>query len=360
MSKSPPTLVSLGWSQTWSQAFEPWHAAGHAPGRISSDHQHIYRVFTELGELVAAVSGRLRHEAQAAANFPVVGDWVALSPRPGERRATIHGVLPRSSRFSRKVAGEQAEEQVVAANVDTVLLVAGLDANFNPRRIERALLLARDSGARPVVILSKADLCDRLDERLRQTQSIAAGVPVHALSPKRREGIQALAPYLLPGQTLALLGSSGVGKSTLINALLGEERQRTREVRLADSRGRHTTTHRELIPLPGGALVIDTPGMREMQLWTEADGMAGTFGDIDALAADCGFRDCRHQVEPRCAVRAAVADGRLAAERLSSYHKLEAELRALEWRRDQLAQQAEKRKWKSIEKSVRRLKPSRR
>jgi ribosome biogenesis GTPase len=350
-------LEGLGWDAGWREAFAPWAADGCVPGRVASEHQHLYRVLAEAGELVAAVSGRFRHEHDRRADYPAVGDWVALAPRPEERRGTIHGVLPRRSRFSRREAGEDGAEQVVAANVDTVFLAMGLDLNYNLRRLERALLLARESGARPVVLLTKTDLCDDVPGRVAEAAASASGAPVHALSPKRAEGLEALALYLAPGRTVALLGSSGVGKSTLINALLGEERQRTRDVRAKDARGRHATSHRELVPLPGGALVVDTPGMREMQLWAEESALPGTFAEIDALAAGCAFRDCRHVAEPRCAVRAAVAEGRLPAARLESYRKLQRELAALEARHDRAAHLEQKRKWKAIHKAARTHKP---
>jgi ribosome biogenesis GTPase len=350
-------LARLGWDGGFQADFEPWRAAGCVPGRVATAHTHLYRVLSESGEMVAAVSGRFRHAAAQRADYPTVGDWVALTPRPEERRATIHGLLPRRSRFSRREAGEDGEEQVVAANVDTVFLVMGLDANYNLRRLERALLLARDSGAQPAVLLTKTDLCDAVASRLAEAAAAASGVPVHALSPKRREGLEALAPYLSAGRTVALLGSSGAGKSTLINALLGEERLRTKEVRAKDGRGRHTTSHRELVPLPGGALVIDTPGMRELQLWAEAEALTGAFAEVDELAEACAFRDCRHEAEPRCAVRAAVEDGRLASARLESYHKLQRELRALDARHDRAAQQDQKRRWKSIHKAARNFRP---
>ena len=282
---------------------------------------------------------------------------MAIRPRAGEGRATIHAILPRRGRFSRKAAGDETREQVLAANVDTVFLVTGLDGDYNPRRIERYLVTAWDSGADPVVLLSKADLCEDVPARVAEIESVAPGVPVHAVSSLRREGLEAVRGYMHTGRTVALLGSSGAGKSTLINALLGEERLRTREVRESDSRGRHTTTRRELILLPGGGLVIDTPGMRELSLWQADEGLPATFDDVAALAAGCAFKDCRHESEPRCAVRAAVAAGGLAAERLESWRKLEGERRYLEIKEDQRAQLEQKRKWRVIHKAARDHKP---
>jgi len=275
---------------------------------------------------------------------------------PQEHRATIQAILPRRTRFSRKVAGGNTQEQVVAANIDTVFLAQGLDGDFNLRRLERYLLLAWDSGARPVIILNKADLCEDVEARVREVEGVAAGTPVHVMSAKLGEGLDEVQPYLAPGETVALLGSSGVGKSTLINRLLGVERLRTAEVRASDSRGRHTTTWRELILLPNGALVIDTPGLRELQLWDGGASARSVFPDIEALAADCHFRDCEHEQEPRCAVRLAAQEGHLAPERLESYRKLRREANYLASRQDQAAQLETKRKWRAIHRAARKHK----
>jgi ribosome biogenesis GTPase len=350
-------LEALGWSDALRQAFAPFATEGLEPARVAVVHSGLHRVCGEQGELLAEVAGRLRHQASGGQDLPAVGDWVAIRPRAGEGRATIHAILPRRSRFSRKAAGDETREQVLAANVDTVFLLAGLDGDYNPRRIERYLVTAWDSGAEPVVLLSKADLCEDVPARVAEIEALAAGVPVHAVSSLRREGLEAVRGYIPPGRTVALLGSSGAGKSTLINALLGEERLRTREVRRADSRGRHTTTRRELILLPGGGLVIDTPGMRELSLWQPGEGLTSTFDDVEALAAGCAFKDCRHESEPRCAVREAVASGSLPSERLESWRKLQGELRYLELKQDQRAQLEQKRKWRVIHKAARDHKP---
>jgi ribosome biogenesis GTPase len=356
LSDTPLDLAALGWRPQLAEHFAPLAAQGLWPARVAVRHNQLYRLYAERGELLAEVSGKVRHQAAGHQDFPVVGDWVAIGVRASESRATIHAILPRLSRFSRKAAGPETEEQVLAANVDTVFLVAGLDGDYNPRRLERYLVMAWDSGAAPVILLSKSDLCGDVPARLAEIEAIAPGVPLYAVSPLRREGLDAVRGHLAPGRTVALLGSSGVGKSTLVNALLGEERLRTREVRLSDSRGRHTTTSRELIALPEGGLVIDTPGMRELSPWDAGEALP-SFDDVDELAAGCAFKDCRHEAEPRCAVLLAVEQGRLAAERLEGYRKLQREAHHLAAKQDQRVRLEEKRKWRAIHKAARSHKP---
>jgi ribosome biogenesis GTPase len=349
-------LNDLGWDDEWARAFAPHAADGLVPARVAIEFNYLYRVYAAAGELQAQETGRIRHQATAREQLSAVGDWVAIRPSVGEATGTIEAILPRRTKFSRKVAGELTEEQIVAANIDTVFLVMGLDGDYNPRRLERYLLLAYESGARPVVILNKADVAEHLSEDIDGIQSLAVGMPVHAISAKTRDGVDIIYSYLGPGKTGALLGSSGVGKSTLVNALIGEEMLKTREVRAHDSRGRHTTRHRHLIALPDRrGLLIDTPGMRELQLWTQADTIRDTFEDIDALAAGCHFTDCRHREEPRCAVKQAVEEGSLQQERLFSYLKLQDELTALDARKQARDQINLKRRFKSASKAMKQM-----
>jgi ribosome biogenesis GTPase len=350
-----PALEILGWTDRFAGAFQAHAAPDVIPGRVALEHQHIYRVLSERGEHLARVAGKLRHEASTAVEYPAVGDWVALRSRPGELRSTIFAILPRRSRFSRKVAGDTTREQIVAANIDTVFLTTGLDEDFSLRRIERYLVTAWESGAQPVVLLTKSDLADDPDSRVREVEAVASGAPVHATSARQNHGLDVLRQYLQPGRTVALLGSSGVGKSTLINRLLGREQQRTAEVSAYKARGRHTTTNRELILLPGGGLVIDTPGLREIQLWEVGGSIGSTFADIEALSVGCHYGDCRHDTEPRCAVRKAVKDGTLGTDRLESYLKLRREADHVAQKQDKLAQLQNKRKWKIIHKAARNM-----
>lgn len=290
--------------------------------------------------------------AASRVDLPAVGDWVAMRrTRPDE--AIVHALLPRRTKFSRRAVGAREDEQVISANIDVVFVVTGLDGDFNLRRIERYLTLAHESGADPVIVLSKSDLCANLSARLVEAAGIAGGAPVLAISALTPEGIAPVQPYIQHGTTVALLGSSGAGKSTLLNRLLGDEYMPTQAVRESDSRGRHTTTHRELIPLPQGGALIDNPGMRELQLWASQDSLDETFDDIASLAAACRFHDCIHASEPGCEVRAALEAGSLSAQRWASYEKLLAEIRYHEAKTDIHAAQARKQKWKAIHKAMR-------
>jgi ribosome biogenesis GTPase len=351
-------LDTLGWTETLAEAFAPFAADGVVPGRVTLEHNHVLRVATSQGEVLAELSGRLRHEAESRAALPAVGDWVVVRLDDGGR-CQIRAVLPRRGCFTRKVSGHLTEAQVVAANIDTVFLVSGLDGDLNPRRIERYLLLARQSGAQPVIVLNKADVADDLDDIVPLISALGPGVPVLVISAADGRGFDALAPYLRPGQTVALLGSSGVGKSSIVNRLYGERILATRSVRESDSRGRHTSVHRQLIQLPDGALVIDTPGMRELQLWDLNDGVQDAFDDVRAFESECRFRDCRHQREPGCAVKAAVENGILAPDRYESFVKLDDERRDLEQRQDERALREQKRQGKVIGKALKAMQKSR-
>ena len=347
-------LRDLGWDDALRHQFEPWTTkADVQPGRVFIEFNYIFRVYVHGGEIEAVLAGRMKHQATSRSELPVVGDWVVVRTRPGDERGSIVAVLPRRSRFSRRMAGKVTDEQVVAANVNVTFIVMALDHDYSVRRLERYLLLARDSGAAPVVLLTKPDVGDDVQARVTEVQAMAAEVPVHVLNPRAGEGVELLLHYLTRGRTGALLGSSGVGKTTLINRLLGSDSRRTRDVRAADSKGRHTTTNRELVVLPNGGLLIDTPGMRELQLWDVGESVRETFDDIDALAASCRFTDCAHRDEPRCAVKAAVGDGRLAADRLESYLRLQGELAFLERQQDDRALLEEKRRGKLGAKAVR-------
>lgn len=347
-------LESLGWSSFFSKSFESRWQEDYTVGRVALEHKHAYILYTEQGELSAEVTGKMRYQASGRQDFPAVGDWVVISLNEAENRATIHAVLPRKSKFSRKTVGTKTEEQIVATNIDTVFLISGLDGDFNLRRIERYLILVWESGANPVIILNKADLCDDVERCRQAVEEIALGVPIVVLSAVTNQGLDALTPYLSKGQTVALLGSSGVGKSTITNQLADRKVQAVQSVRQGDDRGRHTTTHRELIVLPSGGLLMDTPGMREIQIWTGDEGIQETFADIKTLAMQCRFHDCKHEQEPGCAVQQALLDGTLDYQRFFSHQKLQKELDYVARKQDQKAYLAEKEKWKKITKSLRK------
>jgi ribosome biogenesis GTPase len=347
----PPSLDALGWDPGWRAELERLRDEKLIPARVAAHHRGAYVLWTEEGELTAPAAGRLRYEAAVGGIVPAVGDWVAARRTAGGGRGTIDAVLPRRTAFSRKRAAQEAVAQTLAANVDAAFVLVGLDADFSLRRLERYLTAAWESGAQPVVVLTKADLCADVAETAVAAERIAVGAPVHPLSNLTGDGLESLAPYLGTGRTAVLLGSSGVGKSSLLNRLAGAELMRTAAL-AADGTGRHTTTHRELVPLPGGALVIDTPGLRELQLW-EGD-IDSAFDDIGTLAAGCRFSDCAHTHEPGCAVLTAVDAGTLPLDRLRSWRKLQRELASIAARTDRRLRAERKRRWKQHARSTRR------
>ncbi len=314
------TLAAFGWNNRWQNAFEATAAANLLPARVIGAHRTHFDVVTDAAELTAAMTKRLRNAAADPSDLAGVGDFIALSLTGSDGHATIEAVLPRTTAIIRK-ASSQPHPQLIAANVDWILVVTALDGDINLRRLERYLALIADSGAAAAIVVNKSDLADGVAATLAQIAAIAPGVPLHAISARASNGLDVLHSYFNNNQTVALIGSSGVGKSTLTNRLLGRDVQATQEVRASDNRGRHTTTRRQLFLRPGGGSLIDTPGIRGLELLNTAASSTDNFDDIDALAAQCKFRDCKHDREPACAVRAAVAAGALDAARLARYAK---------------------------------------
>jgi len=352
-------LASLGWDASWAVVF---HAAGQSlgnrwedstvPGRVVAEHRERYAVSVGDRDVSAVLAGRARHAASARHELPAVGDWVGISRDAGDGTAIVRFVVPRRGAFVRKSAGTLTEAQVVAANVDVAMIVTALPGDLSSRRLERYLTLAWESGATPVVVLTKSDLSDDVHAALNQARLAAPGVETIAVSAIRGDGMELLTAWLEPGRTAVLLGSSGVGKSTLVNHLVGTAQQRTATL-ASTGRGRHTTTHRELVRLANGALLIDTPGMRELQLWTADDGLGSTFADVEAFAASCRFRDCVHDQEPGCAVRDAVVSGELPGERLEHWYHLRRELAFLRRKQDERASAERRNRVRSLTRGLR-------
>ena len=342
------SLKRLGWNSYFAALWQGRERPDWQPARVVSQQRGLWRIAGDFAECWAETSGTLRAASETGGDWPAVGDWVAAEMLGGGGRPLIQEVLPRRSKFVRKVAGRRLEEQVIAANVDTAFVVMALDGDFNVRRLERYLAQCFESGAKSIVVLNKADDCGDLAARVAEVGSIAAGLPVFSVSARTGDGVDALDTYLASGQTIVLLGSSGVGKSTLVNLLLQRDAQAVQTVRASDSRGRHTTTSRELFALPGGALLIDTPGLRELQLWGATEGVEQAFSDIEELAAQCKYGNCGHTTEPGCAVQVAIAEGRLDESRLENQRKLEREQEFLRRKIDPEAQKQEKDRVKVI------------
>jgi ribosome biogenesis GTPase len=333
-------ITRFGWNDSFKQKFDDLKRNDLLPARVFSEDKGSYMLMSEVGSIVGRVSGKYRHETENRSDFPAVGDWVAIEVVPDQSLAIIHALLPRNTMFSRKTAGTKIEEQVVAANIDTVFIVYGLDNNFNVRGIERYVTLAWGSGAQPVIILNKADLVEdqgELEKIRSEVELVAIGIPIYFISSVVNDGISELKKYFKVGSTVALLGSSGVGKSTLTNLLLGDLSQKTGEVREADSKGRHTTTRRSIFMLPNEGMIVDTPGMRELQLWMNEQDLSTGFNDIETIALKCRFKDCKHEIEPGCAVKEAIEQGDLDNQRLVSHDKMLRELKHLVSKQDQQA-----------------------
>jgi ribosome biogenesis GTPase len=345
-------LSDLGWSDFFEQQRRKLADSGLTPARVAEENRGLYRILSPAGEFWACLRGALRQSATTREALPAVGDWVLAQHHPPH--ATIHALFQRRTKFARKIAGNRTEQQIVAANIDTLFLVTSLNRDFNVRRLERYLALAWESGAQPVVILNKSDLCDNSAEYLDSAKSVAGNVQIILCSAVTGFGTAELRGRVRLGGTAALLGSSGVGKSSLINAIIGAELQLTAAIRPDDDRGCHTTTSRQLILVRGGGILIDTPGMRELQLWNASDGLDAAFSDIEGLARSCKFRDCRHASEPGCAVREAIAADQLDEDRLESYHKLRREQFFLESKQDAALRSARNHAFRKISKAQRR------
>ena len=348
-------LKELGWNSFFQNHFKQFEDGKNIPARVSSIRKDTYQVFSEKGELRAKILGKIYNRSHSKSDFPVIGDWVVLDFDPSSDFSSISAILPRQSRFSRKVSGSRKrkssgiiDEQIIAANIDTVFIIMGLDRDFNVRRIERYLTLVFDSGANPVILLNKSDICKDTEDKIIKIESIALGIPIHTLSAKNHVGLDLLLKYLQKGQTVALVGSSGVGKSTLINSLLGEQRQKVENLSQSGRKGQHTTTTREMIFVPSGGMIIDNPGLREIQLSADQDGLKESFKDIEEIAQYCRFNDCQHDEEPNCSVKAAIEDGTIDANRYHNYLKLKQELWYLDQSKNKTSRQLEQAKWGKI------------
>ena len=354
-------LEKLGWDNFFQAHYHAFEDNNFTVARISLQQKKMYSVMTEAGEFPAVILGRLRHDAESLADFPVVGDWVLVKIKDDDEIAVIHHILPRKTKISRNTSARKdkkiiADEQVIVANIDTAFVVAALNEELNPRRIERYLTVIWDSGATPVLLLNKADLCEDIETVLEELQEIAVGVSVHVLSAAEEEGLDALQPHLGEGKTIALLGSSGVGKTTIINKLLGTDDLKVADIGDYKDKGRHTTTYRSLIVLPQGGLLIDNPGLRAVSLWDGEEGIKKSFQDIEEFGENCRFSDCQHINEPGCAVQEALIDNKISTDRYESYLKLQKELAHRSRKENWAMRQNTKKRWKTLSKHIRQMK----
>ena len=346
-------LYDLGWNESLNKEIKQY-GDEYSIGRVAVEYRSLYKIYTENGSVLASVSGKMINSATSREDYPAVGDWVILDKNASQNdRTIIHRILRRKSKFSRKAAGNSFDEQIIAANIDIAFICMSLNNNFNLRRLERYITMAWDSGSRPIVLLTKADLCDDIENKLEQTSEILFGVDVHCISCVHKSGISEVKNYIKKGITVAFIGSSGVGKSTIINELLGESRQITQEVSSIGEKGRHTTTNRELLILPEGGVVIDTPGMRELHILDVSESIDTVFKDIEELSMRCKFSDCTHISEPRCAVKEAINDGTLSKKRYESYLKLKKEAAYTERKLNKKAEIQYKKAVKKLSKSLR-------
>ena len=349
-------LERYGWEDFFEKDFEQYSKKKYKAGRVAIENKSNFNLYTESGEITAELSGRFHYNARTTSDYPAVGDWVVIRTIPEERKAIIEHVLKRKNKFSRKAAGDTTDEQIIASNADLIFIVTSLNQDVNLRRIERYLTLATENNAEPVLILSKSDICDNEESKMSEVRSIAEGINIHIISAKENKGVDELREYFSGNRTVAVVGSSGVGKSTLINCLAGSDEMEVSEIGLYKDKGRHTTSHRELLVLKSGGLIIDTPGMREIQLWEGNEGMSETFTDVEELAAKCRFTDCKHDTEPGCAIKKAIEEGQLTEERFNNYVKLQKEVRHFENKQDKRAQIEEKKKWKKLSSTVKKKK----